>query len=335
MATTYLTKAISSAGSRTKATLSLWVKRGSGFGNDQRWFSYEDTSVANNVTVFKFAGNTIQFADQTGGSNNARYDGTSLLRDPAAWYHFVAKMDTTQSTNTDRLKIFINGELQTSTHGSYTYPTQDSDLNIGHNSNAYIDIGRWRGNDNQYFDGNIAHYHYCDGYAYDASSFGETDSTSGIWVAKTSPSVSYGTNGYFLKFQDTSAFGDDSSGNNNDYTVSGTMTQTKDTPNNNFATWNPLNMTTVYQPTFSNGNTTVVSQDSSGNYWGSASTLGMKSGKWYAEFKAISASHKPSFGITQAPNECAYWESYLGKRLYDYAYISCLLYTSPSPRDRG
>ena len=297
MATTYLTKAISSAGSRTKATLSLWVKRGSGFGNDQRWFSYENTSVANNVTVFKFAGNSIQFADQTGGSNNARYDGTRVLKDASAWYHFVAKMDTTQSTNTDRLKIYINGELQS--EGSYTYPTQDSDLNIGHNSNAYIDIGRWRSSDNQYFDGNIAHYHYCDGYAYDASSFGETDSTSGIWVAKTSPSVSYGTNGYFLKFQDTSAFGDDSSGNNNDYTVSGTMTQTKDTPDNNFCTWNPLSRDHNETYTFQNGNT-ICLIPSAGGWSGTNGTLSAGAGKWYCEGKInyTPGAYNTTFGFT-------------------------------------
>ena len=166
MATTYLTRQISTAGSRKKATISLWVKRGGGFGNDQRWFSYENTSVANNVTVFKFSGDSIQFADQTGGSNNARYDGTRKLRDSNAWYHFLVKMDTTQSTEADRLKIFINGELQSEV--SYTYPSQDSDLNIGHNSNAYIDIGRLRGSNNQYFDGCMSHYHFCDGYAYDA-----------------------------------------------------------------------------------------------------------------------------------------------------------------------
>ena len=86
----------------------------------------------------------------------------------------------------------------------------------------------------------MAHYHFVDGTAYDASTFGETDSTTGIWKPKTSPSVTYGTNGFFLDFADSSAMGDDESGNTNDYTVSGTMTQTIDTPSNVFATWNSL-----------------------------------------------------------------------------------------------
>ena len=277
MASTYLTKQISTAGSRKKATISLWVKRGSGFGNDQRWFSYENTSVSNNVTVFKFSGDSIQFADQTGGSNNARYDGTRKLRDPNAWYHFLVKMDTTQATNTDRLKVYINGELQS--EASYTYPSQNADLNIGHNSNAYIDIGRWRSSNNQYFDGCMTHFHYTDGYAYDASTFGETDSTSGIWKPKTNPSVTYGTNGFFLKFANSASLGLDSSGNTNNLTVSGTGTQTQDAPSNNFATMNPLRPNNISQ-TYSNGNNTFIRTGTGGQMNG---TLGVTSGKWYYE----------------------------------------------------
>ena len=290
MATTYLTRQISTAGSRKKATISLWVKRGGGFGNDQRWFSYENTSVANNVTVFKFSGDSIQFADQTGGSNNARYDGTRKLRDSNAWYHFLVKMDTTQSTEADRLKIFINGELQSEV--SYTYPSQDSDLNIGHNSNAYIDIGRWRGSNNQYFDGCMSHYHFCDGYAYDASSFGETDSTTGEWKIKTSPSVSYGTNGFFILKDGNSVT--DQSGQGNNFTVgAGTLTNTEDCPSDNFATLNNLFIPTGsdanYAMSFSNGNTSVnpTSPDANGSRNYTCSTLAMKTsgGKYYAEFK--------------------------------------------------
>ena len=93
---------------------------------------------------------------------------------------------------------------------------------------------------------------------------------------------------------------------------------------NNFATGNPLYFGgTSWSNPLINGNNTLVGSSSSNTYNTIFSTLAAhKKGKWYAEFKAISASHKPSFGITQAPNECAYWESYLGKRLYDYAYIS-------------
>ena len=91
-----------------------------------------------------------------------------------------------------------------------------------------------------YFNGSMTHLHWIDGTAYDADDFGETDSTSGIWKPKTAPSVTYGTNGFFLKFENSGAMGTDSSGNSNTFTVSGTLTQNVDTPSNNFATLNPL-----------------------------------------------------------------------------------------------
>jgi hypothetical protein len=83
----------------------------------------------------------------------------------------------------------------------------------------------------------MAHVHFIDGTAYDADTFGETDATTGIWKPKTAPSVTYGTNGFFLKFASSGSMGTDSSGNGNNFTVNGTLTQTQDTPSNVFATW--------------------------------------------------------------------------------------------------
>jgi hypothetical protein len=90
-----------------------------------------------------------------------------------------------------------------------------------------------------YLDGILAHTHFIDGTAYDASAFGEYDAQN-VWKPKTQPSVTYGTNGFFLKFANAGSLGTDSSGNDNDFTVNGTGTQTLDTPSNVFTTWNPL-----------------------------------------------------------------------------------------------
>ena len=125
---------------------------------------------------------------------------------------------------------------------------------------------------NPYFNGSMTHFHFIDGTAYDASTFGETDSTSGIWKPKTAPSVTYGTNGFFLKMENSGAMGTDSSGNSNTFTVSGTLTQNVDTPSNNFATMNPLD-NYYASSTFSNGNTTIVTN--SGNTTYNTSTLGI------------------------------------------------------------
>ena len=320
MATTYLSRTAGTPTNSDKWTFSTWVKSAWSSGNEGTLIG---TRVdANNYEFVGFDSQPrLRHYLHYSGSASGQLKTTAKYRDFSAWYHVVYVWDSGNADASLRQRMYVNGvELSAFDTDDNAALNQDSLINTSGNT-VYIGVSN-TADSNSFFQGSLAHTHFCDGQAYAASDFGETDSTSGIWVAKTSPSVTYGNNGFFLKYQDTSAFGDDSSGNNNDFTMSGTITQTKDTPDNNFATLNPLNMTTVYQPTFSNGNTTVVSQDGSGNYWGSASTLGMKSGKWYAEFKAISASHKPSFGITQAPNECAYWESYLGKRLYDYAYIS-------------
>ena len=44
----------------------------------------------------------------------------------------------------------------------------------------------------------ISHVNFIDGTAYQASTFGSTDATTGIWKINTNPSVTYGTNGFFM-----------------------------------------------------------------------------------------------------------------------------------------
>ena len=84
----------------------------------------------------------------------------------------------------------------------------------------------------------MSHFHYCDGYTYTASDFGSTDSTTGEWKINTSPSVTYGNNGFFILKDDTNLSGStvqDQSGRGNDFTVSGgTLTKTQDNPSNVF-----------------------------------------------------------------------------------------------------
>ena len=82
---------------------------------------------------------------------------------------------------------------------------------------------------------------------------------------KTAPSVTYGTNGFFLKMENSGAMGTDSSGNSNTFTVSGTLTQNVDTPSNNFATMNPLD-NFYANGTFANGNNTVTSVSGDATY---------------------------------------------------------------------
>ena len=158
-------------------------------------------------------------------------------------------------------------------------------------------IGKWV-TSAYYHNGSMSHVHFIDGTAYDADTFGETDATTGIWKPKTAPSVTYGTNGFFLKFENSGAFGTDSSGNANNFTVNGTMTQTIDTPSNVFATMNPLVPTSSLN--FSNGNTTLTGTNATNYSSNNTSTLGASSGKYYfeIEYDTAGSNVSPSVGIS-------------------------------------
>ena len=212
-----------------------------------------------------------------------------LFRDTSAWYHIVVKVDTTQATSSDRVKIYVNGVQETS-FSTETYPSQNYDFILFDNS-ARIEMGARKTSSDvveKYFDASMAHVHWIDGTAYDADTFGETDATTGIWKPKTAPSVTYGTNGFFLKFENSGAFGTDSSGNSNNWTVNGTMTQNIDTPSNVFATINSLD--NLYTGgTLSNGNNKIVTGVAQEPVYIN-STLGASSGKYYCEVKNLTPS---------------------------------------------
>ena len=275
MASTYLTRTPSSAGTQTKATISVWFKR-SDLSVNQCIFS-----TGNNNFVIKF-GTTdkIGIYDYNGSSFDLELSTTQSFRDVSAWYHIVLSLDSTQSTNSDRAKLYVNGSL-ISNFDSTTYPSQNYNFKV--NGTLEHFIGRLSGL-SQYFDGSISHFHMVDGTAYDASAFGETDTTTGEWKAKTSPSVTYGTNG-FLILKDGNTITDQSS-NSNDFTLGGgTLTDLKDNPDNVFATLNPLFKANGQATTFSNGNTTGQSPTTDG--CAGTSTIGVSSGKYYAEFKQV------------------------------------------------
>ena len=270
MASTFLTRTIASATGTTKGTFSCWVKR-SGL-TDGRMFSSWGSGTSQFWIIF--SSNKISIADYD-GSYNLQYVTNRLFRDTSAWYHIVVAIDTTLGTSGDRVKLYVNGVQETSFSTS-TAPSQDQVLNFSNNGEEFR-IGKR--DSEEYLDGSMTHIHFTDGYAYAASDFGETDSTSGIWKPKTSPSVTYGNNGFFLKMENSGAMGTDSSGNSNTFTVSGTLTQNVDTPSNVFCTLNAIN---PYSGTLSNGNLKISQSSYDYNTQG---TLGMTSGKYYWEVK--------------------------------------------------
>ena len=294
MATTYLSDTQATPTNNKKWTWSSWCKF-SATGEQYIMSAYTD---ANNNTSIRFLDDTnrLDFQNYVSSGDAGRLKTTRYLRDPAAWYHIVCIFDSDNASSGDRQQIWINGVRETA-FDTETYPSSGA-ASILNASGIVAEVGRRSDNANM-LNGVLAHTHFCDGYAYDASYFGETDSTSGIWVAKTSPSVSYGTNGFFLKYA-SGASGTDSSGNGNNFTVSGTLTQTKDTPDDNFCTINPLSAGAINGAgtPLTNGNTRIADGDT--NWRTSLGTIGDDQGKYYWEVKIDGSQTNWWLGILDA-----------------------------------
>jgi len=292
MANTSIRKTFSGNGNRNTWTLSFWVKRGA-LGSQERLFSCDDTS-SNNDDFFVFDNEDNLVLGFYSSGYYALKETNRVFRDVNSWYHIVITWDTTNSTAGDRLRLYVNGVRETSFLAS-TNPSSSANSFV--NTTEAWEIGKRSYNDTQFFSGSMSHVHFIDGTAYDATAFGEYDA-NGVWKIKTSPSVTYGTNGFWiLKDGNTIT---DSSPNSNDWSsVSGTLTKTEDNPSNVFATGNTL--ITTGSPTFSNGNNTFTQ---SGASWvDSFSTIAPSSGKFYNEFKWVSDTAGTKYcriGITEA-----------------------------------
>ena len=130
------------------------------------------------------------------------------------------------------MKLYVNGEQVTS-FSAASYPSQDYQSN--YNQSGYTQYVGQDSDGNFDFDGCMSHVHYVDGLALTPATFGSTDSTTGEWKINTSPSVTYGNNGWFM-FKDDASLTDRSGNSNNFVNQSGTLTQTEDCPSDNFAT---------------------------------------------------------------------------------------------------
>ena len=267
MPNTYFNRTPASAGNRQKFTLSLWVKR-SGLSSST---TFRMLSAGADGTEFLFSDDKLRFYYYNGSYiGQYLYQNTAVFRDVSAWYHVMVAIDTTQATASDRVKMYVNG-----VEGAYAVNTMTQNASTDWNNTVAHNIGKFSNGSLFYYDGLMANIYSIDGQQLTPSSFGETDATTGIWKPK-SFSGSYGTNGFFLKFENSGSLGTDSSGNGNNFTVNGTPTQTLDTPSNNFATLNPLGNSSG---TYSNGNLTRAGGNDT------ISTFGVTAGKWYWEYK--------------------------------------------------
>ena len=288
----YLDRTPSSASNRRTMTLSVWVK--GMIGGTYRIFDAHQND-SNRSFVFFNDNGSISFFHRPGDTTCTT---TGFYRDPSAWYHIVFAFDTTQSSVSNRYKIYINGVEQAN---NSNVPGQNTDLFFNSTNSHKIGVGGDdQGNEN-YFPGYMAEINFIDGQQYDPSYFAETDLVTGQWIPKKYIG-GYGTNGFYLNFSDNSGtsattLGKDESGNGNNYTpnnfsvAAGVNNDSVfDSPTNNFPTFNPVDPGSG-SFTLSNGNMDLTTATGSSTTY--ATFVIPKTGKWFME--ATMTNNGPNF----------------------------------------
>ena len=282
---TYLTRT-QTTGDPKKWNVSVWIKRTDLTGDNS--FSNIIAAPSGDQGVWIASDGQLDIY----GTGSVRLKPKAKLRDTSAWYHVVVSYDSTQSTSSDRIKAYINGS-QLTDFDTNNYPSlnEDSLFNV---NGTVLHVGRRASSAEHYYKGYMAEMIFTDGYNYAPSTFGSTNA-NGVWVPNVSPSVTYGNNGFRLQFAnsgssaDANGFGADTSGNNNHLASNalGTTPNSKDTPQNNFATWNLLgsNASSILE-----GGLKMVGDTGTSYSLGACSTIAFQKGKWYAEFKILDDS---------------------------------------------
>ena len=282
----YLSKTFDAAGNQKTFTLSTWIKRSrlgdlimlyGGAGADAVYFTTSDELLV-----------------ICGSGSDDRRQSTMKFRDVGAWYHIVLKFDTTQGTAADRYTLYVNGvEAATPVVSGKNEITQNLDIALFYNAASYIGFD----GSSDYFDGYMAETVHIDGSALAASSFGEFNEDSPtIWQPIDVSGLTFGTNGFYLDYEDSGDLGDDESGNTNDFaeTNLGATEQSTDTPTNNGTTLNPLVLLGNTGRTYTEGNLSFAA--SSSNWTSTYSTIAASQGKWYAEMKIETLTSSTGYG---------------------------------------
>jgi hypothetical protein len=308
-ASAYFNRTPASAGNRKTWTWSAWFKRGTFTAYHHLFSSYVGSGASDSNYFRVFIPNAGGDQDKIvigGGATNWRAT-TQVLRDPSAWYHLIIAADTTQATANNRFRVYLNGSEITS-FSTLANPTQNLDMGINQAAAHYIGSEVAGSN---LFDGYLTEVNFIDGQALTPSSFGETDSITGVWKPKKYAGT-YGTNGFYLNFSDNSSntattIGKDNSGNGNNWTpnnisvTSGvTYDSMLDVPTmwadggngrGNYCTLSPVVSQTQYCTntpkstggTIRDGNLTVIGQASNWNGFVGTYMMTIGSGQWYWE----------------------------------------------------
>ena len=285
----YLDHTHNAVTSTRKQTFSFWVKRGA-LGSYISLISTRNGSGTDRDIIAFTSDDQFDVRYGAGSSSPIRLTTNRKFRDVSAWLHIVVAVDTTQATDSNRIKVYVNGTQETS-FATSNYMSQNYDFALNSKTDQTTDIGNDARSDGSYFDGYFAEFVAIDGSQLDQTSFGKFDSDSpNIWKPIDVSGLTFGNAGFHLDFEDSSALGNDVSGNNNDFTVNNltSVDQSTDTCTNNFVTLNPLAQTTT-KLTLREGNLDAERQGSTAGWLAIGGTLGVSSGKWYYEYNVTDA----------------------------------------------
>lgn len=299
--------------STTKATVSFWTKLGTLPRDKTFSFSTIIKTTSNAFVIGLYDTSNYGVNIRTDGSSDSYWGG--YPRDQNGWTHVCVGIDTTQATSDDRYKVYVNGILQSRTSG--TVAAQNSAISL--NSVTTHHIGRDPIN-GVYFDGYLADFIIVDGQTLDASYFGRTAALSGEWVPKNYTGT-YGINGVRLQFANSANFGEDTSGNGNNFTPSGLTSadQMYDSPSNNYCT-----LVTNYIATETKAGTSEANLRSIDSFYHCTTGWELTTGKWYFEalVHGTAASVYPIIGIWKGlvslRNTQAYAPGYYAQQGYGY-----------------
>ena len=285
------------AGNKT-ASVSMWVKRGLYANSGTRNIIYcAYYGSGGRYDYFQFeSDDSLMLGSRSGGASASSGSGVTIRRtnqkfkDPHAWYHILLTIDTENSLSQERMNIYVNGNKITDWHTNLAIAEDQLFYTLGTGIKQVF--GSFDGttgySQELYFDGYIAEAAFIQGTVYGPENFGEF-TEAGIWRPIDISGLTFGSRGAFIKGQDSSSLGDDSSGNENDYTLTNFTAQdtVKDSPTNNFCVLNHVDKLSFDSGQTVRGvreaNLAFISKPS-GNVNGFArGNMGVTSGKWYYE----------------------------------------------------
>ena len=298
----------------TNWTLSTWIKRSTlgsltNGGTFMGWYS-----ATNKRSVFGFNDSDKLYWWSDNGSGTQGDATTAAVFRDSAWYHVVLRIDTTQSSQSDRVKIYVNNVEQSLTF-SGSHPTQN-EANTGMYGASYIGSSFYNTATDRHFGGYLAETVMIDDASLNPDQFAEADENSSIWKPIDVSGLTFGSDGFYLDYKDSSALGNDANGSNN-LTVTNltAIDQSTSTCTNNFCTINSLD-NFYAAATLAEGNLKVTCN--AGNTSFITGTFGLTKGKWYWEGKLTTVGGEEAIGITDIVSTAT--NNYAGQTANSYTF---------------